>query len=97
MKVSMHPSYPGMAPTTVTAAKTGAFLTGKPWASESFSGAYQVLREELSLPESVPGGQAEYRMSLTMSFLFKVKSRVCSGIISQFPSISLCVCMLACV
>lgn len=61
----------GMAPTTVAAQKTEAFLRGKDWAVSTIRAASQVLREDLPLPATVPGGQAEYRRTLPPSFLFK--------------------------
>ncbi len=61
----------GMAPTTVAAPKTEAFLVGKVWSAATIQGAAKVLREDLPLPASVPGGQAEYRRTLPPSFLLK--------------------------
>lgn len=65
-------AFGGMAPTTVLAKKTMAALIGQTWEHSTFSQSiFPILREELSLPEQVPGGQAEFRMTLTLSFLFK--------------------------
>jgi xanthine dehydrogenase/oxidase len=61
----------GMAPTTVAAPKTEAFLQGKVWSQETIEAASKLLREDLPLPASVPGGQAEYRRTLPPSFLLK--------------------------
>lgn len=62
----------GMAPTTVAAPQTEAFLQGKVWCQETVSEAARLLREEdLPLPAQVPGGQAEYRRTLPPSFLLK--------------------------
>lgn len=61
----------GMAPTTVAAPKTEAFLKGKVWSEATVRAAMAVLREDLPLPANVPGGQAEYRRTLPPSFLLK--------------------------
>jgi len=61
----------GMAPTTVAAPKTEAFLFGKPWTQGTILEAGKVLREDLPLPATVPGGQPEYRRTLPPSFLLK--------------------------
>lgn len=61
----------GMAPTTISAKATAAALIGKDWTASTIEAAYSILRQEVSLPETVPGGQAEYRMSLAVSFLFR--------------------------
>ncbi len=64
-------AFGGMAPTTVLARRTAAVLCGKPWNMGTVEATYDLLREEMDLPVSVPGGQAEYRMALCLSFLFK--------------------------
>lgn len=64
-------AFGGMAPTTVMASKTMAFLKGSEFSAETFSEARTVLLNELNLPEGVPGGQAAYRMTLALSFLHK--------------------------
>lgn len=64
-------AFGGMAPTTVAATKTAAELETRAWTVGTIEEAFISLRKELSLPENVPGGQAEYRMSLAVSFLFK--------------------------
>eukprot|EP00934_Nitzschia_sp_Nitz4_P005451 Nitzschia sp. Nitz4//scaffold114_size70088//41625//46588//NITZ4_005981-RA/size70088-augustus-gene-0.6-mRNA-1//1//CDS//3329533435//5441//frame0 len=64
-------AFGGMAPTTVMAEKTAKSLIGADFSRSSFVKAQEVLMEELSLPESVPGGQAAYRMTLAASFLYK--------------------------
>jgi len=61
----------GMAPTTVTASQLEAALTGASWTKETIEKAQDVLAEELSLPETVPGGMAAYRQTLAVSFLYK--------------------------
>jgi len=64
-------SYGGMAPTTISALSTADSLKDQLWSFPSLQRSFAVLRNELSLPEEVPGGQSEYRMSLAVSFLFK--------------------------
>jgi len=64
-------SFGGMAPTTILATKTAEFVTGKPFNETTFENAQKVLKSEIALPENVPGGQAEYRMTLACSFLYK--------------------------
>lgn len=64
-------AYGGMAPLTKIAIEVCASLQNKPWNSATFEEIFPILRKEFSLPENVPGGQAEYRMSLAISFLFK--------------------------
>ncbi|KAG5177145.1 putative xanthine dehydrogenase [Tribonema minus] len=61
----------GMAPTTVTAKKTNAYLQGKLWCEETLDGAFTTLAEDMPLPKEVPGGQSEFRQALPPSFLFK--------------------------
>ena len=61
----------GMAPTTVHAKQTAAALIGQPWNAATLEAAYPAVRGETALPDTVPGGQAEYRMSLVVSFLFR--------------------------
>lgn len=64
-------AFGGMAPTTIMASKTMATLVGAEFKAESFEKASAVLLEELKLPETVPGGQAAFRMTLASSFLYK--------------------------
>ncbi|XP_029941631.1 aldehyde oxidase 1-like [Salarias fasciatus] len=68
--------YGGMGPTTVSAPKTCAAITGRPWDDETLSRAYDVLLDELVLPPSAPGGKVEFRRSLTLSLLFKFNLEV---------------------
>ena len=64
-------AFGGMAPTTILATKTGSILKGRKWNSETFDIAFKSIRDEMFLPANVPGGQSEYRTSLTVSFIFK--------------------------
>lgn len=61
----------GMAPTTVAARGTEAYLVGKPWSETTLEGAYTTLLKDMPLPPNVPGGQVEFRLALPPSFLFK--------------------------
>jgi xanthine dehydrogenase/oxidase len=64
--------YGGMAPTAINAIKTENCLNGCILVVDNFEKSFDSLKEELSLdPETVPGGQAEYRLALAVSFLFK--------------------------
>lgn len=64
-------AFGGMAPTTVMAVETAKAMIGAEFSEATFEAATEVLLKELSLPESVPGGQAAFRMTLTASFLYK--------------------------
>lgn len=43
----------------------------RPWHSETLDRAYDVLLGEMLLPPSAPGGKVDFRLSLTLSFLFR--------------------------
>ncbi|CEL96661.1 unnamed protein product [Vitrella brassicaformis CCMP3155] len=64
-------SFGGMAPFTICCPALSTYFAGKPWSREIIDGALEVMDKALHLPHNVPGGQAEYRQSLTQSFLFK--------------------------
>nr|XP_020447838.1 aldehyde oxidase [Monopterus albus] len=68
--------YGGMGPTTVSAAKTCAAITARPWDDDTLSQAYDILLDELALPPSAPGGKVEFRQSLALSFLFRFNLEV---------------------
>ena len=61
----------GMAPTAIRAANTESAAVGLPWEAASFDGLFNILRDEMTLPENVPGGQPEYRSTLAVSFMFR--------------------------
>ena len=64
--------YGGMAPTTVAASKTNAYLAGKKFAElETLEGAMNALEQDFALSFSVPGGMASYRKSLALSFFYR--------------------------
>lgn len=69
-------AFGGMAPKTVMAKKTESFLIGKVLSKETFEEGIKVLQDEMMLPDSVPGGQAQYRVALASSFLFKMYFQV---------------------
>eukprot|EP00605_Chrysophyceae_sp_TOSAG23-4_P001631 GSChrysophyteH1.ASY1.ANO1.1791.1 assembled CDS len=50
---------------------TCAAAKGMTWNASSFTSLYDTLRDELTLPENVPGGQPEYRTTLAVSFMFR--------------------------
>uniref|UniRef100_A0A4W5NY32 Aldehyde oxidase 1 n=1 Tax=Hucho hucho TaxID=62062 RepID=A0A4W5NY32_9TELE len=63
--------YGGVGPCTVSATKTCAAVIGRKWDEQTLSEAYTQLLDEISLSPSHPGGQVEFRRSLTLSLLFK--------------------------
>lgn len=69
-------AYGGMSPITKCATKTQECLINKQWCNASIEGVFNTLKCELFLPEQVPGGQAEYRMSLAASFLFRAYLKI---------------------
>ncbi|XP_022782226.1 xanthine dehydrogenase/oxidase-like [Stylophora pistillata] len=64
-------TFGGMAPTTVMALKTMKSLTGRTWKENIVQEACKLLAEDLPLAPGAPGGQVEYRRSLSSSFFFK--------------------------
>lgn len=63
-------SFGGMAVTSVLA-KASSSLHGKDWSMTSIQTTMEALQKEFTLSVSVPGGKAEYRTSLVLSFLLK--------------------------
>lgn len=68
---SISLAFGGVAPTTILAQETMAYLTGREFSEASFDGARRVLQDELRMPDDVPGGQPQYRLTLASSFLYK--------------------------
>lgn len=64
-------AYGGVAPLSISAAKTKEFLIAKTWNEELLHGALKVLEKDIVLKENAPGGMVEFRRSLTLSFFFK--------------------------
>ncbi|GMG24023.1 unnamed protein product [Ambrosiozyma monospora] len=78
--------YGGMAPMTVQAKQTQAFMKGKSIISKNFAeDSIDVLTKDFNLSYSVPGGMATYRRSLTLSFFYKFWQYM----IAQFGAFSL--------
>eukprot|EP00897_Mesotaenium_endlicherianum_P009776 jgi/Mesen1/8827/ME000053S08233 len=69
--VEVDLAYGGVAAKSVSAPRTAAFLTGKAWTQATLAGALAVLREEIVIADTAPGGMPEFRRSLVASFLFK--------------------------
>ena len=63
-------AYGGMAPVTKLARRMMAYMIGKAFGMETFVGARKVLVEEFHMPDDVPGGQAQYRMTLAARWVF---------------------------
>ena len=64
--------YGGMAPMTMESPKTQQVLLGKRWFhSETLDIALSALLEDYDLSYSVPGGMADYRKTLALSFFFR--------------------------
>ena len=68
---SVSLAFGGVAPKTILAKETMAFLVGKEFSEASFDGARRVLQNELRMPDDVPGGQSQFRLTLASSFLYK--------------------------
>ena len=65
-------AFGGMAPKTILATNTADSLMMQEFHQRIvFEQSQQILQQELTLPENVPGGQAEYRMALASSFFFQ--------------------------
>jgi len=64
-------AFGGLAPYTLQAKETQAFLMGKQWNQDTFEKATQLLKKEVSLKEGTPGGMEKYRSTLALSFFFK--------------------------
>jgi xanthine dehydrogenase/oxidase len=64
-------AFGGLAPFTLQAKETQAFLVGKQWNQDTFEKAVDVLRKEVTLKEGTPGGMEKYRTTLALSFFFK--------------------------
>ncbi|KAK6164152.1 hypothetical protein DH2020_001016 [Rehmannia glutinosa] len=69
--------YGGVAPYSVSANETKAFLMGKHWKKDVLQGALRILEKDILLKENAPGGMVEFRKSLILSFFFKFFLWVC--------------------
>lgn len=71
--------YGGMAPMTIVAKHTVAYLMGKKWTEPStLEGAMSALEEDFNLRFGVPGGMATYRKSLAFGFFYRFYHEVLS-------------------
>ncbi|KAL4716333.1 hypothetical protein ACJJTC_006695 [Scirpophaga incertulas] len=61
----------GMAQKTLIAKKSSKLLIGRRWDDQMLFDLLNSLAQELNLDISVPGGMAEYRKSLCLSFVFR--------------------------
>ncbi|GFP87006.1 xanthine dehydrogenase 1 [Phtheirospermum japonicum] len=69
--------YGGVAPYSICANETRAFLLGNEWNREGLEGVLGILGKEIVLKENAPGGMVEFRRSLILSFFFKFFLWVC--------------------
>jgi len=82
-------AFGGMAPKTVMATGTEDYLMGKPFRIETFNEARNVLLKEFNLPDNVPGGQAQFRMTLACSFLLKLYYSTAKSLAEDIARISM--------
>ncbi|KAI0020389.1 xanthine dehydrogenase [Xylariomycetidae sp. FL0641] len=76
--------YGGMAPFTIAAKKTNAYLQGKLFTHpDTLEGAMNALESDFDLVFSVPGGMASYRRALALSFFYRFYHEVLSGISTE--------------
>ena len=81
-------AFGGLAPKTIVAKETEAFLKGKVLSMATFTDARKVLMKEVRLPDNVPGGQAQYRVTLASSFLHKFYYNIVEMLCSDLARIS---------
>jgi xanthine dehydrogenase/oxidase len=67
----MHYAMGGMAPTPISATRLNTEFLGKEWNEALFEQGFEMIKQDFTLPENVPGGQAEYRSTLAASFIFR--------------------------
>lgn len=82
-------AFGGMSVTAVLATKTMAALKGQVWSMASIQNTFNVMHEEFNLPSTVPGGKAEYRMSLTLSFLLKAYFTISLDLQKSHPALAM--------
>jgi len=68
---SVSIAFGGMAPKTVMANDTMQSMLGKPFDEATFAHARGVMMKEFAMPDDVPGGQSQYRLTLACSFLHR--------------------------
>lgn len=81
-------AFGGMAPTTIVAKQTCAFLTGQAWNAKTLTAGCAKLQQELQLPDAVPGGQPQYRQALCGSFLWRTFLKVSMDLGAQLAASS---------
>eukprot|EP00899_Mesostigma_viride_P019651 jgi/Mesvir1/27688/Mv07407-RA.1 len=64
-------AFGGVAPVTLCAPKTEAWLVGKEWSEGVAFEAVAQLAREIVIADNAPGGMVEFRRSLVGSFFFK--------------------------
>lgn len=69
--VAARLGFGGIAPTPALAARTAAFLTGRPWTEETIAAAKEILAAEFS-PITDGRGSAAFRKAVTAELLAKV-------------------------
>ena len=80
-------AFGGMSPTTVMATEAAKSLTGAEFSAATFEEATEVILKEMTLPETVPGGQAAFRMTLVASFLYKFYLQVVEDLSADVKAI----------
>ncbi|XP_059503012.1 aldehyde oxidase 1-like isoform X2 [Stegostoma tigrinum] len=61
----------GVGPTTVYAKRCSKELTNRSWDENLLNQACEMLLDDISLPDSAPGGSVKFRRTLTISFFYK--------------------------
>jgi xanthine dehydrogenase/oxidase len=78
---SVNLVYGGMAPTTIAARKSMAYLIGKKWTDpQTLEGTMNALEQDFDLRFGVPGGMATYRKSLAFGFFYRFYHEVLAKI-----------------
>ena len=73
--------YGGMAPTTIAAKESQAYLKGKQWTDPAtLEGTMNALEKDFDLRLGVPGGMATYRKSLALGFFYRFYHEVLSEV-----------------
>ena len=71
--------YGGMAPITIAAKESQAYLEGKQWTDPAtLEGTMNALEKDFDLRFGVPGGMATYRKSLALGFFYRFYHEVLS-------------------
>ncbi|GCC33141.1 aldehyde oxidase 1-like isoform X2 [Chiloscyllium punctatum] len=61
----------GVGPTTVFAKRCSKELTNRSWDENLLRQTCELLLDDISLPDSAPGGSVQFRRTLTISFFYK--------------------------